>query len=434
MRTASLALAAVLASASLHAQAPPVETPAEPPAVQPIEPSPQPTPPTAESNPVIASAGADGFSIQSDDGDYKLQFRAYIHADARFYPGDDAGLATDQFLVRRARPILQGTIAKHFDFNFTPDFGGGTAVIQDAYVDVRYSPKARFRVGKTKVPFSIERLQSATAIPFVERSLVSTLAPNRDVGAGLFGDLDRGVFSYAVGLFGGALDGGSADLDTNDGKDVVARLFVSPFKKGDTALKDLGFGVAGTVGDQQGALPSYRSGGQLTIASYVTGSVADGRRTRLVPQLTLYSGPFGLMGEYARSDTFVKSASGERTEVTVQAWEATVSWVLTGEPASFTGVRPKNPLDPGGGHWGAFELGARVNAFEIEEDAFAAGLFDPARSAREAFAWGVAGIWHLNRHVKGVLTYERTTFTAGAPNGAGREAENALFFRTQLSF
>ena len=52
---------------------------------------------------------------------------------------------------------------------------------------------------------------------------------------------------------------------------------------------------------------------------------------------------------------------------------------------------------------------------------------------RKAFAWAVGLNWYLNRNVKEVFDYERTTFTGGAAGG-DRPAENALFFRTQLSF
>jgi phosphate-selective porin OprO/OprP len=411
MTRIALTLAAALAAARLWAQTP------------------------AAGKPATAAAGAEGFVIQSEGGDYSLALRGYAQLDGRFYAGDDAGVATDQFLLRRVRPILQGTVAKHFDFNLTPDFGGGTAVIQDAYLDVRYSRKAWLRFGKFKVPLGLETLQSDTSIALVERALPSAVVPVRDVGAQVSGDLDGGVVSYAVGVFDGALDGASADLDTNDGKDLDARLFVSPFRKGSSRLKGLGIGIAGSVGDQTGALPSYRSGGQLTIASYVAGVTADGRRRRLAPQLWLYSGPFGLMAEYAQSDAFVRNAAGgERTEVRVRAWHTTATWTLTGEPASFTGVRPRDAFDAGAGHWGAFELGARVNGFEIGDEAFGAGVFDPEGSVRDAFAWGVVVNWYLNRHVKQVVSYERTTFSGGAAGGADRPDENALFFRTQFSF
>jgi phosphate-selective porin OprO/OprP len=141
------------------------------------------------------------------------------------------------------------------------------------------------------------------------------------------------------------------------------------------------------------------------------------------------------MAEYAQSDAFVRNAAGgERTEVSVRAWHATATWTVTGEPASFTGVRPRSAFDPGAGQWGAFELGARVNGFEIDDEAFRAGVFDPARSVRDAFAWGLVLNWYLNGNLKQVVSYERTTFTGGAAGGADRPDENALFLRTQLSF
>jgi hypothetical protein len=52
---------------------------------------------------------------------------------------------------------------------------------------------------------------------------------------------------------------------------------------------------------------------------------------------------------------------------------------------------------------------------------------------REAFAWALGLNWHLNRNVKQVVNFERTTFSGGASRG-DRRGENAFFFRTQFSF
>lgn len=269
----------------------------------------------------------------------------------------------------------------------------------------------------------------------MERAFPTALVPNRDLGAQLSGELGGGVVAYAIGVFNGVPDWGSGDTDANDGKDVAGRVFLSPFKKGSSRWKDLGFGIAGSVGTQTGALPSYRSGGQLTIVSYATGVAAAGQRKRLVPQGSLYTGPLGLVAEYAQADAFVRRASdGQRTEVRTRAWQATATWTLTGEPSSSAGVRPRQPFDPSQGHWGAFELAARVNGFEIGDEAFAGGLVDETRSVRDAFAWAAGLNWHLTRNVKQVLSYERTCFTGGAAGGADRANENALFIRTQLSF
>ena len=251
----------------------------------------------------------------------------------------------------------------------------------------------------------------------------------------LHGDLAGGVLSYAAGLFDGAPDGGSVDLDINDGKDVAGRLFLSPFKRGRTALKDLGFGIGGTTGRQTGALPAYRSGGQVSLLTLVQGITADGTRNRFSPQLSFYSGRFGLMAEYAWSESWVRKASaGTRARFSGEAWEATATLALTGEKASYAGLRPSEAFEPGTGKWGALELAARVNGIEIGTEALREGIVDPAKSIRKAFAWAVGVNWYLNRNVKQVVDFERTTFNGGAANATDRPAENALFIRTQVAF
>jgi phosphate-selective porin OprO/OprP len=386
-------------------------------------------------DPPKVTAGAEGFTLQSVSGDYRLQLRGYVHFDGRFFPSDEGRLAVDNFLLRRVRPILAGTVGRHFEFQIMPDFGMGTTVLQDAWLDVNYSRKARVRVGKFKSPVGLERLQSATALSFVERAYPTVLVPNRDVGLMLHGDLAGGVVAYAAGLFDGAPDGGSVDLDLADGKDVAGRVFLSPFKRGSSVFKDLGLGIAGTTGKQTGALPAYRSGGQVSLLTLVQGITADGTRNRLSPQLSFYSGRFGLMAEYAWSESWLKKASSEaRVRFSGEAWQATATFTLTGEKASYSGVRPGTAFEAGQGKWGALELVARVNGLELGTEAFREGIVDPAKSIREAFAWAVGLNWSLSRNVKQVVDFERTTFTGGASDGADRQAENAFFIRTQLSF
>ncbi len=381
------------------------------------------------------TAGAEGFALQSASGDFKLQLRGYVHFDGRFFSNDGGRLATDTFLLRRVRPIFAGTVGRHFEFQIMPDFGMGTSVLQDAWLDVNYSPTLRVRVGKFKSPVGLERLQSATALAFVERAYPTALVPNRDVGVMLHGNLAGGVVAYAAGVFNGAPDGGSVDLDLADGKDVAGRLFLSPFKRGESTLKGLGFGIAGTTGKQTGALPAYRSGGQVSLLTLVQGITADGRRNRLSPQLSFYANRFGLMAEYAWSESWVKKAStGTRAKFSGEAWQATATFTLTGEKASFTGVRPSEAFEPGKGKWGALELAGRVNGIELGTEAFQEGLLDPTKSVRSAFAWAVGLNWTLSQNIKQVVNFERTTFTGAADGVADRPAENAFFIRTQVSF
>src|SRR6185503_515444 len=173
--------------------------------------------------PAAQTAGwRDGCFIQNDNGDYRLQIGALVHADGRFALGSNADTAgvTDTFVIRRLRPYLRGRFARNFEFYINPDFAGGTLVLQDAYVDTVFSPAFRIRLGKTKTPFGLERLQPASNLLFSERALPTTIVPNRDVGVGVLGDLSGGLVSYQAEVVNGVADGASGDVDTNDGKDL----------------------------------------------------------------------------------------------------------------------------------------------------------------------------------------------------------------------
>jgi phosphate-selective porin OprO/OprP len=380
------------------------------------------------------TAGPEGFALQSASGDFRLQLRGYAQFDGRFFSGDEGKLAISTFALRRVRPLFQGTLGKSFEFQIMPDFGGGTTVLQDAWLDFKPSPKLRVRVGKYKAPVGLERLQSATALTFVERAFPTLLVPNRDLGVMVHGELSGGIVAYAAGVFDGAPDGGSLDVDLSDSKDLAGRVFLSPFRKAKSALQGLGFGIAGTTGRQSGPLPAYRSSGLASVISILAGVTADGTRQRYSPQLSFYSGPFGLLAEYARSESWVKKADAARVELGGSAWEVTASVSLTSDTASYAGTRPKKPFDPAKAQWGALDLVARVHGLELDRSTYESGVVDPAKSARKVFAWAVGLNWSMTRNIKQVVDFERATFEGGAAEGGDRAPENAIFIRTQLSF
>jgi phosphate-selective porin OprO and OprP len=387
------------------------------------------------------TAGREGFSWKSADGDFLLRLRGYLQLDGRFFSGGTP-TGTDTFLLRRVRPIFEATVFKIFDVRVMPDFGQGTTVLFDGYVEARFSPALRLRAGKFKPPIGLERLQSATDILFNERAQPTNLVPNRDVGVQLSGDLANARVQYAVGVFNGVPDLGNGDLDNNDGKDVAARLFFQPFVADKNALSGLGFGIAASTGDQAGTvtapnLPAFRTPGQVSFFSYRSDgnaagtTVADGTRKRLSPQATFYLGPFGLLTEYVSSKQEVRRAS-DRAELTNTAWQAAASWVIGGT-ASFRGVTPKKPFDGFGSGPGAFELAVRYSRLEVDRDAFP--LFaNPASAARTADAWALGVNWWANRNVRLMTSYEMTTFDGGAAAGADRPDERVLFTRFQIAF
>jgi phosphate-selective porin OprO/OprP len=399
-----------------------------------VEPPPPDVPGVAPSARVVA--GQDGLAIESGNGDYRLQIGLLLQADGRFAAQDENEAVNDTFALRRLRPYLRGRILRRFEFYLNPDFAGGTLVVQDAYFDTIFSPAFRIRAGKGKHPFGMERLHSASNLLFMDRALPTALAPNRDLGVQVLGDVKGGLFSYLAGVMNGVADGGSTDLDSNDGKDVSARLIVRPFTRQVTSpLRGLGFAVSGNTGRQTGAqaLPSFRTQIiQQPYFSYATGAVASGRRVRYSPQLFFFRGPFGGWAEYVHTEVPV-TRNGISGDVAHQAWQVAASWVLTGEAATdaSAGVRPRAIFDPETGHWGALQIAARVHQLKVDQAAVDLG-FAAAGASRKAQAWTVGVNWYLSGNVKYTLNFERTVFDDNR-DGA-RPAENGIAFRTQLSF
>jgi len=205
-------------------------------------------------NEATATAGRQGFLIRSADGRFQLRLGGNVQADGRVYASDGVPSLGNTFLLRRVRPILEVTAYRVFEARVMPDFAEGRVQLQDAYVGARLLPGIQIRAGKFKGPVSLERLQSQTDLLFIERAFPSGIAPNRDLGVSLGGDLFAGRVRYDVGLFDGAVDGGSTDGDAGDNKDGEARLFVTPFARSGGLLAGLGFGVAGTLGEEHGSL------------------------------------------------------------------------------------------------------------------------------------------------------------------------------------
>jgi phosphate-selective porin OprO/OprP len=405
--------------------------------------------------------GSDGFSFGNADGSYALQLKGVLQVDSRNFFHDSGIVGNDGFLLRRARPILQGTLARDFDFLFVPDFGGSSVQIFDAYLNYRYRPELQLRAGKMKSPIGLEQLQADVDILFNERSLVTDLLPNRDIGVMLHGDILGGVASYAAGIFNGLGDGRStSNFDFEDDKAFEGRVFFQPFKKTSIyPLQGFGFGAGGSYETMQrtnttglpattgGTLPGFVTDGQQQFFAYNPAGgavvIADGEHWRLSPQAYYYYGPFGFLGEYIVSDqrvTRVLGATRTTSRLENTAWQASGSWILTGEDAAYKGgVVPRHPFNPLGGGWGAWQLVGRYQQLDIDNDAFP--LFsNPATSATFAAAWSVGLNWYLNRNFLIKASFSHTDFKGGggpgasAPAAVTRKDENVLFTRLQLAF
>src|SRR5580765_1022598 len=75
---------------------------------------------TTKATPKI-SLGANGFSMTSADTNFAVALHCVIQVDSRTYDNNNHVAGIDSILLRRARPILSGTVYRDFDFLFVPD-------------------------------------------------------------------------------------------------------------------------------------------------------------------------------------------------------------------------------------------------------------------------------------------------------------------------
>jgi phosphate-selective porin OprO and OprP len=379
----------------------------------------------AESGPVLG-VGEKGFFLKSADGDFDLRLRALVQADSRFY--FDNSRNNDGFLIRRARPELVGTVFKKFDFRLMTEFAGSSPSLMDAWLNWRISPWFQVLAGKSKVPVGLERYQSRENNLMTEFGYPTSLVPNRDLGIALHGEVFEGALDYYLGAFNGTTDGGTSVSNPDDDESLAGRVFARPFAgTGTWALQGLGFGIGGTYGNAGGTPANFSTVGQQTFFTWGSGVVIDGMTWRVDPQLYYYCGPFGLLGEYAISSQRLRKGASSGT-VRNSAWAATASWVLTGEDATFNGVKPAKPADPFNGQWGAWQIAARVTELDVDDAAFPV-FSNPGNSASRARSYGGGVNWYLNSMVRISTDYNYTVF-----HGAPIPDEHALISRVQFRF
>ena len=209
------------------------------------------------------------------------------------------------------------------------------------------------------------------------------------------------------------------------------RLVVRPWAhRTMSPLSGLGLALAGSHGTQPDLLPTFRTSGQQTYFTYVSGAVGDGARFRVSPQAFYYHGPFGGYAEYVRSSGQVRHDI-VAVDLAHVAWQVAASWMLTGEAATDHGVRPRANFDPAHHSWGAFQIGARYHQLTVDRAAVTLGLTPPS-SSRSARAWTGGATWYPNSFVKWLFNVERTVFDAGS--SVPRPPENLIVFRAQLAF
>ena len=171
-----------------------------------------PPPAAAVDAPVAAK---NKLEFQDKQGN-RFQIGGRLQADYSFVNEDGDYTAKDRNEFAGARLYLSGTVAEVFDFKFQYDFedldddGQG---IEDAYIRYTGFATVAVTIGQRKAPYSLSELTSSKHIAFIDRSFVSALFNEPNLGVG---NRNPGVTFTAKPVKNGIVEAGLYTLRQQD--------------------------------------------------------------------------------------------------------------------------------------------------------------------------------------------------------------------------
>jgi phosphate-selective porin OprO/OprP len=445
------------------------------------------------------------FTLESANGRNSIQLTGRMHLDYRFNDayetgrGDDRDTASlaDQFELRRARLGVKGKFANDFKYEIVGNLPG-TATIDVAYLDWAKYDAFQIRTGKFKQPFGLEQLTSSNNIALMERSYVDQTVPAKKVGFQVMGSPKAG-FTYALSTYqphdtelniaGGDRASGAARGTINfaeimGNKEAIMHVGLAALDENYT-IATSSSSQTSSAGDgvSRGTISSFRSagrglnnafrgqvGGESCSASTTEDNTTWGCTSEFSASVKhrayglegiFATGPFKLVGEYSSGD-YQGNQAANKTSYDTKTYYLEAGWFITGEKYAssykngvFSSFKPNNDFDIDKGNWGAVELLARAEGFEVDNVAFEGSngrvqgtlngsSANGVTSGAKTYTGGIRWILNPNVVVKANYAYTRfdnefkpidVTGATGVKDGAGYiKDEKLLMIRTQFMF
>ena len=421
-----------------------------------------------------------GLGLTSADGQHTINLTGRVHFDGRainsnFAEGDtvdkDSGTLSNNFEVRRARIGVNGKLFKDIGYEIVTNAVGSNAnLIDTAFINYGFNPKAQVRVGRFKQGFSLEELTSSNNIDFMERSYVNQFIPGKQLGAMLYGVPSIGT-TYSASVFQSGFNNNTSE----GGGEGALRLTGNFAEMAGNKDMVMHVGFAGTAGSFDAIPTTSSSGGTSTDYNLVSmRSEARGMsnifRIRQAGESATTEGfsapsPSGtkvnknlygiefvaawdalkVQGEMAQVKLDAISYQGVSLKGSVDSSYIQVVYNLTGEKwadnykdGSFGALKIKNNFDYSGSGSGAWQVGLRFSQYDGTNlyDATASGK----RFGSEKGNTTTLGLtWFLNPNARVMLNYSQTIFdrafqAVDINTGAIDDQERVIALRTQLNF
>ena len=264
-------------------------------------------------------------------------------------PGSVAALGDLQngAQFRRLRIGARGTAWRQLEYSLGVDFAlANQPSYLDNYVEAGDLPWVQnVRVGHFFEPFSLERVTQNRNNTFMERSLVDTFAPARNMGAMAFGWAENERATWQIGTFRTNSDNTGNDSFDSGQALTMRGTWLPLYDEASGGRRYLHLGAAYSFRDADRNQVRFRNTPEIRKAQPIdsptanpgtppfapifvdTGPIAANNFQLFDPEFALILGPWSLQSEYAFA--VVDQIGGP--SLFFNGYMAQLSWFLTGE-------------------------------------------------------------------------------------------------------
>ena len=203
--------------------------------------------------PVNASVQDGILVFQNKEANYKMWFDVRLQGDAAAYFGYDENFTKigNGMSLRRTRFAVKTQIDENWYAEFDTDWTSGTPEIKDAILQYDGIENLQIKMGNFKENFSIQRNTTSRYLQFMERPMVTYLAPSRHLGINF--RYNTPALWASFGVFGPELKGAEEQeymenankkAGASEGLSYTGKLVWRPLHKMDNGSLHIGAAVS----------------------------------------------------------------------------------------------------------------------------------------------------------------------------------------------
>lgn len=358
-----------------------------------------------------------------------LQFDNVSHNDDRSDLRDDAK-------IRRARLSVSGAVHSEWDYKFEADFAASmqdgnrdSNHVTEAWISYRGFEPISVTIGYFKIPFSLESINSAKSLIFMERSLPYAFLLQKRLGGMITAHGTN--WTTSLGLF---TEDVTSQSDDNEANTISARATYAPIAQ-QQQLIHLGFSAAridprrtsASTNDRTvrfSARPESNSTERFVDTDDISGDIHH--YYLFGGEFATVHGPFSLQGEYTH--TSLEREIG--AQLHFNGYYLYGSYFLTGEArnykikkGSFESIQPHKPFTLPGNGLGAWEVTLRFSNLDLNHQEVSGGEIDDV-------TFGVN--WYPNSHLRFTANYVDVLRVSGGDHD--KDTPSLLQLRMQLMY